>query len=794
MRSRRTLRLPNSIRQELNLDLNASGPSRQRRDRGQRSRHGSSHHQNRYSSQKHYENASKSFTRMSGPRRAPYDGSSGGSRTLPQRGKFSKDSDGSTSGEESSTSLGLAERGDSPQGLRMDKTSQTFRHRATREDVEIAALEKKLKIRTGKLPKSFNEDGLGNLMQDIEGLDGDDDDQDHSEPDADGRERKRRRVDSFDAHEESKERDREASESARQGDKGSSKTQRESLYKPPGFSSKKETHMYVPPSLRAVKTTESSSSQRLRRQLQGQLNKLSEANLLSILAETEKLYQQNARGDVTSELIDLLLAPFCEPSALQTTFIILHAAFLTAIYKVVGTEFGVEVVVRVVDQFQGFLQSSQQISGKQTVNLISLLCHLYTFHMVGNNIVYDHVRILLEKLSEANAEMLLRVMRDSGTQLRQENPSSLKDIVSLMQNAVAEARVKGEPISVRTRFMVETVTELKNNKLKTEAGSAAVAGEHISRLRKLLGSLNTRSLRASEPMKIRISDLKDIGKRGQWLPLAENVMGQADDRDQEIVEDLHDRSEIEKDLDMNEPNFLDLARQNQMNTAVRRAIFTAILSSSDHRDAQNRLAQLRLKRSQQQEITRILLHCVGSEADYNPFYGLIAKSICVDKKVKMTFQFALWDLFKKLGEKGDSIHDDEEDDLKEGVRLEELANVAKMYGTLILEGSLSVGILKTLNLRLLQDQTSLFLEVLFTVVLATSQEGAKRSQYRSRIASVFGKCAETPQIAPGLRLFLKRVVRKTDMTSSKAEERLVQEGCDIAMDVLGGMSKAVTED
>lgn len=718
----------------------------------------------------------------------------------------------------SSTNDPNHERSQSP-GLVLNKSSKSFRDRAAQDDVEIAALEKKLGLRTKKLPKSFDEDGLGELLEGIDSGDG------SGKRKSDGQDwldRKRRRMvvgddsnhetEAFE-REEDDESDLEAEDllsedlevfdieeedfdgftSAHQGTlEKAIIRKRENPYVAPVSDSAVSTTKFTPPSLRKQTGLEAESLQRLRRQIQGQLNKLSEANLLSILAETEKFYQTNARQDVTSTLIDLLLSLFCDPSILQNTFIILHASFVAGAYKVIGTDFGADLVSQLVQRFEGFYEVHQTANGKQSVNLISLLAHLYTFHVIGGNLVFDHIRLLLETLSEVNAELLLRIVRDAGPQLRQDDPSSLKDIVLLMQKSAAKAQAEGAAISVRTKFMIETITDLKNNKLRTELASSGVASEHITRMRKVVGTLNSRNIRASEPLRIGLADVKNADKRGKWW-----LIGASWKEQEKAIELASARSDEELNggseaLDGEEADLLALARQHRMNTAVRRAIFIAIMSANDYQDAHVRLLKLRLKRSQEQEIARVLIHCAGAEENYNPFYTLIAKTLCVDKRMKMAFQFSLWDFYKRMGEKADDLDGDDEGDGEE-VELKEIVNTARMFGNLIADGTMSLGILKTMNLTLLKEQARTFVEILHIVVICKSQEGAKEARDENGLAKIFAKCRDTPQVIGGLRHFLKKVVRHTDLASSKTEAKLVKWGCRVALDTLKVVSSGHAE-
>ena len=89
--------------------------------------------------------------------------------------------------------------------------------------------------------------------------------------------------------------------------------------------------------------------------------------------------------------------------------------------------------------------------GKECSNLIVLLSELYNFQVISCVLIYDIIRTLLSaELSEFVVELLLKLLRsryqysdhliaadwlrDSGQQLRQDDPSALKDIVQIVQS------------------------------------------------------------------------------------------------------------------------------------------------------------------------------------------------------------------------------------------------------------------------------------------------------------------------------------------------------------------------
>jgi len=330
--------------------------------------------------------------------------------------------------------------------------SQGVRDRLAADDAEIAALEKALGMKgKKKLPKSFEEDGLDVLLDDLGDSNSEGSGRARKRKSTEGEEwleRKRRKAQEIgdDEYHDSASSDGESDEgldssegNRESGDESSDELEdeqlgsnednfsgfesetpttppprrkvRENPYVAPSSADVGTTTKYIPPSLRGPASSDSEALSRLRRQTQGLLNRLSEANMLSLLGDVEKLYRDHPRQHVTSTLVDILLGSICDRAALQDTFVILHAGFIVAIYKVIGTDFGAQVVQRVVEEFDRFDAPNNQGSGKETNNLISLLAELYNFQMIGSALVFDYIRMFLRELSEVNTELLLKVIR-----------------------------------------------------------------------------------------------------------------------------------------------------------------------------------------------------------------------------------------------------------------------------------------------------------------------------------------------------------------------------------------------
>ena len=316
------------------------------------------------------------------------------------------------------------------------------------EDAEIAALEKALGVKTDKLlPKSFTEDGLDTLLDGLGDSQADElafgSKRKRTESEA-WLERKRRNaqtsiIKAQNGHDQRSPRiednstieniynmNHSTSSDTKDTDSlGSSsedsltpdrpaRSHRENPYiAPTAELSTKAYQKYLPPSLRNQTSSKSEDLSSLHRQIQGILNRISEANFISMLGEVERLYRDNPRQHVSTSLLDLLLGLFCDSASLQDTFIILHAGFIAAIYKIIGIDFGAQAIQRIYEEFIARYPSGMNESkvNKTSINLISLLAELYNYRVIDSTLIYDFIRVSLEDLTEESVELVMRIMR-----------------------------------------------------------------------------------------------------------------------------------------------------------------------------------------------------------------------------------------------------------------------------------------------------------------------------------------------------------------------------------------------
>lgn len=311
-------------------------------------------------------------------------------------------------------------------------------------------------------------------------------------------------------------------------------------------------------------------------------------------------------------------------------------------------------------------------------------------------------------------------------------------------------------------------------------------------MKKALGTLNTRAagLKATEPLRIGLSDIRDTSKVGKWWLVGASWRG-------EPTPALPAASTptTTTTADAGEPDLLALAKSLRLNTTIRRSIFLAVMSASDYTDASQRLLKLQLSAAQRAEVPRVLLHCCAAEAVYNPYYTLVARAVCgaaaagsarAGHVMRVGLQRALWDRVPGLGLREVEAEDDDDDG--EGGLAEAglvgTVNLAKMFGNLVAQGVLGLDyVLKNVEWMAYEGdgmaaRTRAFLQVMLVTFLVRCRGGAREgARKEGKAESLVGVLGSAREFAPGLLRFLRDVVGKSDLVASEREGRRLREAC-----------------
>ncbi|KAI1262038.1 dihydrolipoyl dehydrogenase [Xylariaceae sp. FL1019] len=723
-----------------------------------------------------------------------------------ESGDHEWDEETSDDGDEDDDS-GISGDDDEPEDSNHSMTSKSERIRLAREDKEIADLEKKLGLKGKKrLPASFDEDGLGDLMQGLEQGDSDQNGTPHlskTKRKAEAEEwlaQKRRKAQaaaaiaatSYGSPIGREDADTSASDEDGPGDhddrdsvgdfdgfsdQGADdvgereevqpepiRPERENPYVAPSINIAK----YVPPSLRKQSGQDGQAALQLQRRIQGLINRLTNDSMTGVLKDVTNLYSTSPRQVVTSTLVDLLLALVCSPEKRPDSFFVMIAGFVAAVHRAMGIAVSAHFLQRLVDTLEKrSLDASADHSDAASKHLVALLAELYNMQVIGCNLIFDYVRLFLVTLSELNTELLLRVIQLSGPTLRRDDPRALAEIVAQSQEKISHAK----DASARTKFMIDEMKKLQSNKAKALARNKELA-EQRTQIRKRIGTLTGSHDVSVQPLRVGLRDMQDSETRGKWWLVGASWSGNQ-------TKPLHDHDELgggdssedREDAvlqdDLGIPDLWRLAREQGFNTEIRQRIFVALHAATDCAHAEMLVHKLRLNKHQRKEVSEVIVRSGERQTVYNPYYALVAARFSVDKETRFQFRRCLTMRYKKMGEEvdtgdGDDIDADETAD--EGLRW--LYNSAKLFGSLVAWKSLKlIDVFKYRNLAALQERAHVFTEVLLITVLQECQG--------DKLEDVFGGLDADVDVGRGIQYFLDRHVRRTELVNGKKEKKKV---------------------
>uniref|UniRef100_A0A8C8UG28 Nucleolar MIF4G domain-containing protein 1 n=1 Tax=Peromyscus maniculatus bairdii TaxID=230844 RepID=A0A8C8UG28_PERMB len=516
---------------------------------------------------------------------------------------------------------------------------------------------------------------------------------------------------------------------------------------------------YIPPRLRGEETVDAHKKEeleRLKKQVKGLINRLSEPNMASISGQLEELYMAHSRKHMTDTLTSALMDACVTTSAMPSRLMMEHVLLVSILHHTVGIEVGACFLEAVVKKFDDVYKDGGE--GKELDNLFTMIAHLYNFHVVQSLLIFDILKKLVGTFTEKDIELILLMLKNVGFALRKDDALSLKELITEAQAKASGAGSKFQDQN-RVRFMLETMLALKNNDMRKIPGYDP---EPVERLRKLQRTL-VRNAGSGSETQLRISwdGILNAEQTGRWWIVGSAWSGTP------MIDNSH-QTLLQKPLAGTvSSKMLELARKQRMNTDVRRNIFCTIMTSEDFLDAFEKLLKLGLKDQQEREIVHILMDCCLQEKTYNPFYAFLASKFCsYERRFQMTFQFSIWDKFRDL----------------ENLPATKFSNLVHLVAHLLKTKSLPLSILKVVEFSELDKPRVHFLRRVLTELLMETEE--------DDLGLIFSRVSDNPKLGmlqEGLKLFISHFLLKHTQTLQNAEEAsLLRERAGLASKSLQG--------
>ena len=437
---------------------------------------------------------------------------------------------------------------------------------------------------------------------------------------------------------------------------------------------------YVPPGKRlAVAGSDDKKKiklERMKKQLKGLVNRLSEANLQPISSQIEEFFRSHSRAEVSEVLADIILAVCVGPTIVPDRLIMEHAMLLAILHGNVGSEIGALFLQTVAQQFHTLSQLPNYGTRKEMDNLLVLLCHMYNFKIIHSMLIFDILKKLADNFEERDIELLLVVLKNVGFTLRKDDPNALKDLIVRIQAKAGTVDTTQLQDQSRVKFMLETLLAIRNNNMRKIPNYDP---SHCDHLKKLLRNYVRETSTSDMQLRISLEELLTAEDQGRWWLVGSAWSG----RDSSITAGSENTtSKASAVVTEVSDKLLEIARKQRMNTDIRRNIFCILMTSEDFVDAFEKLLRLGLKHQQERELIHVIMDVCLQEKAFNPFYAyLTQKFLEYDRRFMMTLQFTLWDRFKELSSFAES----------------QISNMALLLIHLIATKALSLSVFKVIE-------------------------------------------------------------------------------------------------
>ncbi|XP_061121257.1 nucleolar MIF4G domain-containing protein 1 [Syngnathus typhle] len=485
---------------------------------------------------------------------------------------------------------------------------------------------------------------------------------------------------------------------------------------------------YVPPQLRdAGGDQRKAELEKLKKNVKGLVNRLSEPNIALISRQLDALYMSRSRNDMNETLTEVLLAACVTPALMPDRLLMEHVLLLSILHHTVGLEVGAHFLETVVRLFHDAYERPSE--GKECDNLLAVVAHLYNFQVVHSLLIFDILRRLLAAFSEKDIELALLVLRNVGFSLRKDDPLALKELIAEAQRKAADVGKKFHD-RTRVRFMLETMLALKNNDMRKIPGYDPEPVEKLKKVQRTLIQRNT----AGGDLKLRVSldNLLSAEQVGRWWIVGSSWSGAP------MISEQANKSGGEGQFTA---KVLELARKQRMNTEVRRNIFCVLMTSEDYLDAFDKLLRMGLKDKQEREIVHVLMDCCLQEKTFNGFYAVLGEKFCAhDRRFQMTFQFSLWDKFRELS----------------NLPARTLNNLIQLVTRFLQNKCFSLSLFKVIEFGELDKPKVRFLRQVLTRLLTDTEP--------EDLAGIFSRISGIPQLGmlrEGLKLFISHFLLKS---------------------------------
>ena len=451
-----------------------------------------------------------------------------------------------------------------------------------------------------------------------------------------------------------------------------------------------------------------------RKELTSLLNKIAESNLVLILqAILDKIsvfmdaYQdKKSKIEITYRIITeiLIKTTLCQ-QVINLPIISCICTFISLLHYIkFGQSFLCYLIKKCIEELNNFKASTKEkvIEKYKYKNFIFVIIHLYIFENINSVLIYDLIRYLIDNFNENNSEYLLLLLSYTGISIRKENPSNLKDIITLINMKYNNLKLANDAAATdKLKYIIDMINDIKQNKyLKFNLH------EKFNFFKEIINKRKSESILIGEKVEI---ELEKIIKLSYDKILSNELITNKEklddivnlDSDNLIIKETQEDTKVTKQLN-------DTMKKLGISTGLKKMIFTNIATSNNVNDAFERLCRLNLNKEQKREIIKMIVKLCIEEPSYNPFYQLLlVKLLTLDKDNKYTYHYCVWDYMKIF------------DTFK---NLKKIHNLSKLTSNLLLGEKISLPVLLHFKFEEDNEENKMFINMILNKYFKDSNE------------------------------------------------------------------------
>ncbi|ORM39709.1 Suppressor of glycerol defect protein 1 [Babesia sp. Xinjiang] len=376
----------------------------------------------------------------------------------------------------------------------------------------------------------------------------------------------------------------------------------------------------------------------MKRRQMGLINRISEGNFTLVVKEVIDIYtkmhssgsEQQSKTHVLAveelirDLSECTVKLIIQNENTVISLVAIHTALICALCNTVGMNLGYvycHKLLKTIDKALPILfenRDGKELSEAKQMARNSIMSFAVISHldMLDSDIVFHLFKIMsTQEITEHIAQILMVLLRYTGHKIKTENPTSFHNIIEHLNKMLDQYKEShGDITQSRLRFFQQEIESFKLSKEKKPLETFDFLKTIIKRDFRYRGGATNPQI--SHQTLLKFTKTYDAGKTNSH----------------EILQKLDVATQIAiKSVKDDDPNSTDALLQKaaalRLYSNCQKSTFVAIMGAISPQHAVERIMDLGVKPTQQNEVLYTIVHSLMSEKFYNEYYTEVVKNL-----------------------------------------------------------------------------------------------------------------------------------------------------------------------